>query len=176
MKPEDTLVWSTTILEYYERLLRYALRLTNGRREAAEDLVQETALRTLSNPATAGSVTNPGSYLKRVLRNIWIDTWRKEKPDLLESLERDEEDQSGQHAAEPSIEPEILRILENEDYWHELKKSARKILNATEWRILLLHLQGFNCKEIGERTGLSTKAASSALNAIRNKIKYHLRK
>jgi RNA polymerase sigma-70 factor (ECF subfamily) len=58
-------------------LLGYALRLTNGDRQRAEDVVQETLLRAWRHPATFER--DPGAvrpWLFTVARNIAVDAYR----------------------------------------------------------------------------------------------------
>jgi RNA polymerase sigma-70 factor (ECF subfamily) len=64
--------------EHGEALFSYALRLTSGDRQRAEDLVQETLLRAWQHPEsmdpTLGSVR---SWLFTTARNLAIDAWRR---------------------------------------------------------------------------------------------------
>ncbi|WP_243058169.1 sigma-70 family RNA polymerase sigma factor [Nocardioides sp. SR21] len=66
--------------EHASALWGYCLRLTNGDRARAEDVVQETLLRAWRNFAALeeshGSVR---SWLFRVSRNIVIDEWRTKR-------------------------------------------------------------------------------------------------
>lgn len=64
--------------DHASALWSYALRLTNGDRERAEDLVQETLLRAWRHPEALdparGSVR---SWLFTTARNLAIDAWRR---------------------------------------------------------------------------------------------------
>ena len=58
-------------------LLGFALRLTLGDRQRAEDIVQETLLRAWRHPEVVGSGRTPiRTWLFTVTRNIAIDMWR----------------------------------------------------------------------------------------------------
>lgn len=64
--------------EHGDALFAHALRLTNGDRQRAEDLVQETLLRAWQHPnaldPTRGSVR---AWLFTTARNLAIDAWRR---------------------------------------------------------------------------------------------------
>jgi RNA polymerase sigma-70 factor, ECF subfamily len=58
-------------------LLGFALKLTLGDRQRAEDIVQETLLRAWRHPEVVGSGRTPiRTWLFTVTRNIAIDMWR----------------------------------------------------------------------------------------------------
>jgi RNA polymerase sigma-70 factor, ECF subfamily len=58
-------------------LLRFALKLTLGDRQRAEDIVQETLLRAWRHPEVVGSGRTPiRPWLFTVTRRIAIDMWR----------------------------------------------------------------------------------------------------
>jgi RNA polymerase sigma-70 factor (ECF subfamily) len=64
--------------QHGDALFSYALRLTSGDRQRAEDLVQETLLRAWQHPESMdpnlGSVR---SWLFTTARNLAIDAWRR---------------------------------------------------------------------------------------------------
>jgi RNA polymerase sigma-70 factor, ECF subfamily len=64
--------------EHAAPLLRYAMHLTSGDRQRAEDIVQETLLRAWQHPeAIAGRPARP--WLFAVARNLAIDAYRARK-------------------------------------------------------------------------------------------------
>lgn len=90
------------LYENYERALRgYAISLT-GNRSEAEDLVQETFLRALSNMQLLEILPScqVKSWLYKVLKNCMIDTRRRKKLEVLSDPEEDNYDYS--------IESEVL--------------------------------------------------------------------
>lgn len=75
---EEAALLRTLHDEHGDALQAYALRLCQGDRQRAEDLVQETLLRAWKHPAsmdpTQGSVR---AWLFTTARNLAIDAWRR---------------------------------------------------------------------------------------------------
>ncbi|MDA8374192.1 MAG: sigma-70 family RNA polymerase sigma factor [Actinomycetota bacterium] len=67
--------------EHGGALRRFALWL-GATPELADDLVQETFLRAWRRPGAMTGVSNPRSWLRRILRNVWIDTGRRSHHEL----------------------------------------------------------------------------------------------
>ena len=67
--------------EHAGALHRFALWL-GATPELADDLVQETFLRAWRRPETLSGVIDPRSWLRRILRNAWIDTGRRSQHEL----------------------------------------------------------------------------------------------
>jgi len=66
-------------LPHLPALYRVARQLTST---AADDLVQETFLRAWKYFETFDSTTNCRAWLFRILRNVWINRWRKSHLEL----------------------------------------------------------------------------------------------
>jgi len=85
LRRRDVDVLDRLIQQYHYRLFRYLLMLA-GRRQAAEDLFQETWVRVLEK----GHQYNPRwkfeTWLFTVARNLVIDLLRRRQPESLEAL------------------------------------------------------------------------------------------
>jgi RNA polymerase sigma factor (sigma-70 family) len=160
--------------DFYQRLFSFARRLVNGKSYDAEDLMQETFCRALMYPADPKGISNPLGYLARVMRNAWRDRWVKEHTAETDSLD---ELLAGDRAriAEPAVEPDVQRILENEELMAQMKVKQGP-LNSREELLLKLHLQGFKCNQIAARLGEDVRLTRSDLNAVRAKVRYRVRK
>jgi DNA-directed RNA polymerase specialized sigma24 family protein len=75
----------------------------------------------------------------------------------------------------PAIEPDVLRILENEDLLKQLS-DKRGPLTPREQLLLTKHLEGYNCAEIAAVLGEDKRLTRSDLNAVRVKVRYRLQK
>ncbi len=136
--------------------------------------MQETFCRVLIYPKDPEKISNLFSYLLLVMRNIWRDKWVKEHMGFTESL--DELQNSGRAwSAEPSVEPEVLRILENEELMAEMEVKKGPLTNREEL-LFTLYLNGFNCKEIAARLNEDVRLTRSDLNAVRTKIRSRLKR
>lgn len=64
------------LMRHYRKLLFFALKLTQNRDEA-EELRQETCLRALNGQDTFEPGTNMGAWLNRIMKNVFIDSKRR---------------------------------------------------------------------------------------------------
>lgn len=163
--------WESILEVCIPRLIPSALRLSNGRIYDAEDLVYETICHVLSkNPK---DIRNPLRYLFRSLRNTWIDTWKKENAANMESLEAIQDDPARQGEL-PTVEPEVLRIIKNEELLEELK-SGQGPLNDDEKFLINSLLEGQTLEEIAAIVGEDECRTKMRWNALKVKLRYRLR-
>jgi RNA polymerase sigma factor (sigma-70 family) len=160
--------------DYKQPLFSRARRLANGRLSDAEDLMQEMFCRALTYPANPEEIGNPLGYLLRVMRNAWRDKWVKEHTEITDSLD---ELRSGDRSriAEPAVESDVQRNLENEELRAEMKVKQGPLTNREEL-LLQLHLDGLKCKEIASRLNEDVRVIRSDLNAVRTKVRYRIKK
>lgn len=162
--------WERACVDSYRRLTSYASRLTNGKSYDAADLVQETVFRVLSYPPNPEEIARPLSYLLTVLRNVWSGAWKRQHAADTESLEPLLGTKALDHLI---VEPDVFRILENEELLREV--SVRKgRLTSREELLLTLYLQGLKCKEIAVLLGENRRLISADLNAMLTKVRYRL--
>ena len=170
--------WAQACQDYMQRLIAFALKLVNGRSYDADDLVQETLLHALHCSKDPAEVKQPVGYLLRIMRNIWIDKWHKEGKVKTESLDEGlskETQQKQYRSVEPAVEPEALRILENDELLAELRANQGP-LTPREKLLLALHLEGYKCKEIASELKEDVRLVSTDLNAMRTKVRTRLMK
>jgi RNA polymerase sigma-70 factor (sigma-E family) len=63
-------------------LLRLAVLLTADA-ETAQDLVQEALVRVLPRWPRVAATGNPEAYVRTTVRNAWIDSWRRRRPEVV---------------------------------------------------------------------------------------------
>jgi RNA polymerase sigma-70 factor, ECF subfamily len=139
---------------HVESLFRYAMFLTRNRNEA-EDLVQETFLRSLKSRNILMAATNLEGWLFVVLRNVWFNQLRAQRnspidvpleaasPDSLvdtsisscEQLEKDEEEEQVRAAIRqlPHRFREIIVLREYEDLSY---KQIGAVLNIPQGTVM----------------------------------------
>jgi RNA polymerase sigma factor (sigma-70 family) len=161
--------WAKFYEEYFKRLCALArCLLTDGNLAEAEDVVSEAFLRVIHYVKNPEAIANLPGYLWITVKRVFIAKRRKEHSAQMESL--DDLLSAGQH---PTVEPQVLRILENEELLNAL--SANKgPLTSREEQLLTLHLQGLSCDEIATVLGEDVRLTSVDLNAVKAKVRYRL--
>jgi RNA polymerase sigma factor (sigma-70 family) len=169
------IMWGQILISLQATLIGFAQGLTKGDIYWAEDLVGETTYRILKYTPDPLEIEDYRSYLSRILKNIWIDQWKKRKGVLMHSI--DDETNTGLISELPAIEPTALRILENEALKNDPKiKIVTAKLKPDERKVLMLHLEDYNCKEIAGILNLDLYYVKYVLNAVRAKIRYRVEK
>lgn len=158
---EDTLV-RMLYEEHGGPLLMFAMRLTGGDRQRAEDIVQETLLRAWRNAHRLGSQGQQSlrPWLVTVARRIAIDDHRSVSARPQETYDRELE--SFPSTADDT--ERVLRLMTVTDALRTLSPSHREILVETYFR-------GRTVPEAAEELGLPLGTAKSrvyyALRALR---------
>lgn len=132
--------------EHRKSLQERARRLSDGRHQDAEDLVQETFCRALMYPMNPEDIRNTRGYLLRVMRNSWVTRWKKEKRALTDSLDAILSNPARQKE-HPTVEPEVLRIAKNEELLEQVKQ-LQGALSGDEKHLLAARLEGQTLEEI----------------------------
>ena len=121
-----------------KKLMSYALMLTGNNEDDAWDLIQSTIEKLIKNKETLQASNQPVAYAKRILKNNFIDNYRKEK--RMVSIEANYIVISNEGLQEASVEyQEMLECLEAFD--------------ETDRTILMMLGKGHNYKEIQEVIG-----------------------
>ena len=121
-----------------KKLMSYALMLTSNNEDDAWDLIQSTIEKLIKNKETLQASNQPVAYAKRILKNSFIDNYRKEK--RMVSIEANYIVISNEGLQEASVEyQEMLECLEAFD--------------ETDRTILMMLGKGHNYKEIQEVIG-----------------------
>jgi RNA polymerase sigma-70 factor (ECF subfamily) len=157
--------WSTEALAYVDALHRVAFHLT-GNAHDAEDLVQDTYARALGASSRFEEGTNLRAWLFRILRNAYIDTYRRAR---INPVEVD----GGDAAASDSgvvEEPAQLRAIVAEDI-----EAALMTLTENARTIILLDHEGFTETELASVLGCAVGTVKSRLTRARKAMRERLR-
>ena len=112
--------------------------LTSNNEDDAWDLIQSTIEKLIKNKETLQASNQPVAYAKRILKNNFIDNYRKEK--RMVSIEADDIEISNEGLQEASVEyQEMLECLVTFD--------------ETDKTILMMLGKGHSYKEIQEVVG-----------------------
>lgn len=149
----DVKMWdfSAGNLPFKDQLYKSALRLTRSV-EDAEDLVQETYLKAFKYYAKFSEGTNFKAWLFKIMKNTFINIYRKKKlqpyrvdmEDVHEGLEQSLLDR-GENL---NPDPEAEFIFSEMDT--EIKKALLDLPHDYKMVILLADLQGFAYREIAD--------------------------
>jgi len=121
-----------------KKLMSYAMMLTGNNEDDAWDLIQSTIEKLIKNKETLQASNQPIAYAKRILKNNFIDNYRKEK--RMVSIEANDIAISNKGFQEASVEyQELLKCLETFD--------------ETDRTILMMLGKGHSYTEIQEVVG-----------------------
>ncbi len=149
--------WLKIYRETVHPLYNYMARRTGGNRELAEDIVQESYLRALSNWKNKTVPDSPVAWLKRVARNILIDFLRQKRWDNKGDLDLNP-DTSNQTSEDQ------LKILEIFSAISSLGRKKAKIIEA-------FYYDGKSVKEIANEMAISERAVEGQLRRARQSLK-----
>lgn len=160
-------------LEHVDALFRLARRLT-GRDEDAEDLVQETYARALSAQSRLAAGSNIRAWLFRILRNAYIDSYRRARSSPIQVGLTDEDAAEGGTSLQEPLrgddELDRLRSVVAEDI-----EAALATLTVDARTAILLDLEGLTEGELAEVLGCPAGTVKSRLSRARSALRQRLR-
>lgn len=147
--------------EHMNPLYAYVSRRVGGDRSLAEDIVQDTWLRSVSAWPRSGTPDQPRAWLIHVARNLLVSHYRRRRPRLVEAAELVLEDDRC------SPETPSAAALVN---WGLTRLSKRQaaLLEA-------FYFDGKNTREIADESGLSQRAVEGRLRRARQNLAKQLR-
>ncbi len=158
------------------RLFRFALRLT-GRREEAEDLVQETLLKALPALRKFEGRARLSTYLIRALGNLWKNRLRSRKRSrLVEWFRAARAHPARPEADEPEFDPadeapSPLERLEAADRAEQVRQAVGRLEPNRRLTLLLREVEELSYEEIAEMTGVPVGTVRSRLARAREDLR-----
>ncbi len=155
-------------IQQYESILRpFAFNLTKSR-EAAEDLIQDTFYRALSNSEKFLEGTNIKAWLFTIMRNLFINNYRRQKKSntvtdtsdnqyLLNSTKRIEKNES-----------------ERSFLAEDISKAMREV-SSDFTEPFMMYFNGFSYEEIGEQLDLPLGTVKSRIFFARKELQSKLK-
>lgn len=155
------------LLSVQTELLNFAYKLTADREEA-DDLLQETSLKALDNEDKYTAETNFKGWIYTIMRNIFINNYRKALRDQTYVDQTDNQFYLNQNI---DIEGDSTEGS------YDLKE-MRRIVNALpkEYRIpFSMYVSGFKYREIADKLGLPLGTVKSRIYFTRQKLQEELK-
>lgn len=144
------------LLALLPRLRGYAFALA-GDRDRADDLVQGTVLNALSWRSTFRPGTNLGAWLFRILRNLHIDGFRRQRPTV--PLEGDV---LARLSGPPSQDDAMLAL--------EFQKAFKQLTSQQREALVLAVIEGLSYDDIAARTGVAVGTVKSRVSRARDRL------
>ena len=159
------------ILANLDSLYGFAMSLTHNRTDA-EDLVQEACLRAIKGMTQSAAQRNPKVWLFTILRNVWINEWRRRargpKFVLLETGRAD----SGR--LQESAADECLCTedsFERHAASGKLRQAISSLPEPFREAVVLRYFEGFSYREISAIVGCPAGTVMSRLNRARAELR-----
>jgi RNA polymerase sigma-70 factor, ECF subfamily len=129
-----------------------------GKMDRADDLVQETLLRALSNIDSFTPGTNMSAWLFTILRNLFRSEYRKRR--------REVEDGDGRFSATLKMQPDQPGHIEFEEFRAALAKLPPDQREA----LVLVGASGFSYEEAANICGCAVGTIKSRVNRARTRL------
>jgi RNA polymerase sigma-70 factor (ECF subfamily) len=155
MTPEPAI--RDALLAAVPSLRAFAISLS-GQVDRADDLVQDTLLRALSNIDRFERGTNLNAWLFTILRNLFHSEYRKRR--------REVEDSDGSYAGRLKVQPEQGARVDFEDFRTALDKLPHDQREA----LLLVGASGFSYEEAAAICGCAVGTIKSRVNRARSRL------
>jgi RNA polymerase sigma-70 factor (ECF subfamily) len=159
--------------EHAPRLFRLALRMT-GRRDEAEDLVQETLVRALPALRRFEGRAKLSTYLVRAMGNVWKNSLRSKKRSRLVDWfrGRTERETADDAAFEPSDDaPSAQDRLEAQDRALEVREAVTQLEPNRRLTLLLREVEEMSYEEIATVTRVAVGTVRSRLARARSDLR-----
>lgn len=158
----DTAKFRRELLEVQSELQRFAYKLTADREEA-NDLLQETSLKALGNMEKYTPGTNFKGWVYTIMRNIFINNYRKEVRDQIFVDQTD-------NLFHINTSRELDYYVTDNGY--DTKEIYRVVHGLPrDYRIpFLMHIAGFKYREIADRLGLPLGTVKSRIFFTRQQL------
>ncbi len=167
-KNPSSLVFDQLVRPHFNRLYRLAFRLTGSKPEA-EDLYQELLIKAFSKLDDLVNIEEPGSWLSRVMYNLFVDQHRRFVRQRMHIVEESQLSSDGIAGLPGNDDP----VADNMRRQQLIRLDAALQQLSEEHRIVvLLHdTEGYKLKEIQGLTGVPVGTVKSRLHRARARLR-----
>ena len=153
---------------HFDRLYRLAFRLT-GRRAEAEDLFQDLLVKAFGNLDDLVAIDVPGSWLSRVMYNLFIDQRRRFARSRMHTVEEGFLPAEGLDGLPGDQDP--VRDNQRLEQLRSLDLALAKLSDEHRIVVLLHDTEGYKIDEIHELTGTPVGTVKSRLHRARARLR-----
>lgn len=155
------------VVDYTNNLLPFAINLTKDK-ESAQDLLQETVYRAITNEDKYQTGTNLKAWLFTIMRNIFINNYRKnqKRNTLIDTTEN------------LYLINNAGTIIKNQSSANFVMEDLMKAVNnlSDDFRIpFVMHYEGFKYHEIADKLDLPLGTVKSRIFFARKELKSKLK-
>lgn len=133
---------------YIDQLYRVASHLTRQKGDA-DDLVQETYLRAISNASQFKPGTNLRAWLAKILYNVFVNRYHRQRKTVSLDQPRSESENSWLDTLTSDKPGPELQILQSE-LKEKLKEAVESLSEDFATPIILVDVGGFSYSEVAE--------------------------
>lgn len=168
MAAANNIAFEKLVRPHFDRLYRLAWRLT-GQKAEAEDLFQELLIKAYGKLDDLVGIDEPGSWLCRMMYNLFIDERRRFARHRMHTVEEGEMAGDGLAGLPGTQNP----ALDHERQERLLKLDAALGELSDEHRVVvLLHdTEGYKLSEIQDLTGVPVGTIKSRLHRARARLR-----
>lgn len=162
-------------LPFRNQLHKAALRLTRSP-ESAEDLLQETYLKAYRHYASFRTGTNLRAWLFKILKNTFINDYRRRKqlPPMVDFADLEETSEAVLAAVEPAVTPSPEEELLEATMDGEVRQALAALPHNYKVVVLLADIADYGYKEIAEILAIPVGTVMSRLYRGRRLLEHAL--
>lgn len=163
---KDQLAFDREMVPHMDTMYNYALYLT-GRREAAQDLLQETFLKAFRFFQSFQPGTNSKAWLYRIMRNTFINEYRREKR-IPDHVEYDDQISGPHMLVDETISQENLsQKISSELFEDEIASAIAALPEKYKSVVILRDIEDLQYEEIADAMGVPIGTVRSRLHRAR---------
>ena len=169
--PANDQVFERIVRPHFDRLYRLAWRLTGNKTEA-EDLFQELLTKAFRKLDDLVAIEEPGSWLSRVMYNLFIDEKRRFARRRIRTIEEGSLPGDGIAGIAGSSDP----VLDNQrlEKLQRLNTALGQLSDEHRHIVLLHDTEGYKLTEIADLTGAPIGTVKSRLHRARARLREFL--
>ncbi len=163
-KKGDTLALSKLLEQNYSFLVKYLMKITLHP-QIAEDLTQETMMKSIEKIQLYNGKSKFSSWLITIATNLYIDQQRKKKRET-KWVEQ-----------EQALRKMKWHVANQNEEWTDVLDVLAQIDDKIRMSIVLKHYYGYSYKEIGKTMGIAEgtvkSRVSNGLKMVRKELAEH---